>query len=132
MENIQNADQIEKPKASETVYPPSEKQLSLIEKLIGEGKPKPPNGFKTDARITNKYLDEVFSKREPSPPKPPTEKQSDLISKICDALDITADDVKTSKQAYDFIEKNMEAYKGKSKKKPKTQEEEAIEEDDFS
>ena len=130
MENVQNATQTEptKPKAAETVFPPSEKQLSLIEKLVGEGKPKPPKGFEKDVKITSAYLDEVLKKKEPSPP---TEKQMDLILKICDALDISSDGITTSKQAYDFIEKNMEAYKGKSKKKPKPQEEEAIE-DDFS
>jgi hypothetical protein len=134
MENVQNATQTEpmQPKASETVYPPSQAQLNLIEKLVSEGKPKPPSGYKKDAAITKKYLDEVLSKKEPSPPKPVTEKQRKLIGDICDALGLFADHIENSKQASEFISEHLEAYKNRPDRVQWTMDDDGRSDDDFS
>jgi hypothetical protein len=130
MENIQNADQIEplQPMADEVIRKASPAQLSLIEKFINEGKPQPPKGYKDDMSIARKYIEETIAARKP---KPASASQMDLISKICDALSITADDITTAKQAFDFIEAHIEEFKKKSKKSKPQKEEEAIE-DDFA
>jgi len=43
-------------------WPPSEKQVTFVEKLMSENNPAPPDDWREDAKIASKYIDSVLKK----------------------------------------------------------------------
>lgn len=43
-------------------WPPSEKQVAFVEKLMSENNPMPPDGWRSDAKIASKYIDSALKK----------------------------------------------------------------------
>ncbi len=107
-------------------YPPSEAQRDLILRLIDEGREPPPSGWLEDKYIAKKYLDETIGdiKKEPSPV---SEKQLNLIGKMCKKLNLEMPELKDSKEASKFISQNLESYSAACMSKPS--DEKALEED---